>query len=283
MSHFTTSIDSPTAAGSSANAAAQAGVPVKIWDLPTRVFHWSLAASFAGAWLTAESERWRDVHVVLGYTLAGLIAFRLIWGVVGSRYARFSSFAFPPSRVVAYLKSLFKGAPEHHAGHNPAGALAIFGLLALGVTVAASGYATYQELGGEWLEELHEGAANVMLGLVFIHLAGVVVSSFLHKENLVRSMVTGWKQGRPDEGIARAYPLLGALLLVTVLGFWGFSQSAAGRDFLNGSPGVGQPGDGPAATLDRERAGKSGREEKETRKDMREGKRKSKNHEGDRD
>ena len=281
MSHLTSSIAATSVDASATNAESgpQAVVPVRVWDLPTRIVHWSLAASFAGAWLSAESERWRDIHVVLGYTLAGLIAFRLIWGVVGSRYARFSNFAFPPSRLVAYLKSLLKGAPEHHAGHNPAGGLAIFGLLALGITVAASGYATYQELGGEWLEDLHEGAANAMLGLVFIHLAGVVVSSVLHKENLVRSMITGWKQGRPDEGIARAYPLLGVLLLVTVLGFWGYSQSTAGRDFLNGSPGVGQPGVGSTPTLDRERDGKSGRHDEGKRKE----KRKDEHRNGDRD
>lgn len=231
--------DTTSSVGSTADAASgDAGaVQVRVWDLPTRVFHWSLAASFAGAWLTAESERWRDIHVALGYTLAGLIAFRLVWGLVGSRYARFSGFVFPPSRVVGYLKSLFTGTPEHHLGHNPAGALAIFGLLFLGVVVAASGYANYQELGGEWLEDLHEGAANAMLGLVVIHLAGVVVSSFLHRENLVRSMITGWKQGRSGEGIPHPHVLLGVGLLVAVLGFLGFAQSPSGRSFLAGTSG----------------------------------------------
>lgn len=231
--------DTTSSVGTAADAASgDAGsVPVRVWDLPTRVFHWSLAASFAGAWLTAESERWRDIHVALGYTLAGLIAFRMVWGVVGSRYARFSGFVFPPSRVVGYLKSLLTGTPEHHLGHNPAGALAIFGLLLLGVVVAASGYANYQELGGEWLEELHEGAANAMLGLVFIHLAGVVVSSFLHRENLVRSMITGWKQGRSGDGIPHVHALLGVALLAAVLGFWAFAQSPSGRNFLAGTSG----------------------------------------------
>lgn len=223
-------------------AAPTAPTRIRVWDLPTRVFHWSLAASFAGAWLTAESERWRDVHIVLGYLLAGLIVFRLIWGVVGSRHARFASFAFPPSRVVGYLKSLFKGAPEHHAGHNPAGALAIFGLLALGLAAAASGYALHVELGGEWMEDLHEGAANAMLGLVVIHLAGVLVSSLLHRENLPRAMITGWKSGRPEEGIATIYPALGILLLLSVAGFLAFSQAPAGRALLFGAASSGPTG-----------------------------------------
>lgn len=230
MSDFTSTIDAP------GEAQPESGSKARVWDLPTRVFHWSLAASFTGAWLSAESERWRDIHVLLGYTLAGLIAFRLVWGVVGSRYARFGSFLFPPSRVMAYLKSLLRGTPEPHLGHNPAGGLAIIALLVLGVAVAASGYASYQEVGGEWLEDLHEGAANAMLLMVFVHLVGVVVSSVLHRENLVGAMFTGWKSGRPEDGIPRLHTGLGIVLLVAVLGFWVYAQSAAGRSILAGSP-----------------------------------------------
>lgn len=167
---------------------------VRVWDLPTRIFHWSFALSFAGAWLTAESERLRDVHVLLGYTFGGLLAFRLVWGLFGTRYARFASFLFSPADVVRYLRSLVAGRPEHHVGHNPAGAIAIFALLGLGAATALSGYAVYQDIGGEWLEELHEGAASAMLVLVAIHLAGVFVSSLLHGENLVASMITGRKR-----------------------------------------------------------------------------------------
>lgn len=167
---------------------------VRVWDLPTRIFHWGFALSFAGAWLTAESERLRDVHILLGYTFGGLLAFRLVWGLIGTRYARFASFLFSPADVVRYLRSLVAGRPEHHVGHNPAGAIAIFALLGLGAATALSGYAVYQDIGGEWLEELHEGAASAMLVLVAIHLAGVFVSSLLHGENLVASMITGRKR-----------------------------------------------------------------------------------------
>lgn len=243
MTDMTSSIDAP--GGAQPVSASKA----RVWDLPTRVFHWSLAASFTGAWLSAESERWRDIHVVLGYTLAGLIAFRLVWGVIGSRNARFSSFVFPPSRVMAYLKSLFGGTPEHHLGHNPAGGLAIIALLVLGVAVAASGYATYQEIGGEWLEELHEGAANAMLLLVLVHLVGVVVSSVLHRENLVRAMFTGTKPGRPEDGIRRLHTVLGIVLLAAVLGFWAYSQSPSGRAFLAGTPEQAESPGGPDGPL----------------------------------
>jgi cytochrome b len=167
---------------------------VLVWDLPVRLFQWLLAASFAGAYLTSESERWRQVHVVFGYTVAGLIAFRVLWGFVGGRYARFSEFVRGPSAAYDYVKSLLTGRPQHYTGHNPAGALAIVALLALGALAALSGYATYNDFGGEWLEEVHEALANTMLALVVLHLAGVLVGSIAHGENLVRAMLTGRKR-----------------------------------------------------------------------------------------
>ena len=169
---------------------------ILVWDLPVRAFHWLLAITFAGAFLTAESERYRDVHVALGYTMLGLLAFRLIWALVGSRYARLSSFAFGPRAVLAYLRSLLTLRPLHYLGHNPAGSWVIYLLVVLGLLTGVAGYATYNDVGGEWLEELHEGTANAMLTLVVVHVAGVVVSSFLHRENLVGSMVTGYKKRR---------------------------------------------------------------------------------------
>lgn len=203
--------------------AASAGSPlpaVKIWDLPTRVFHWLLALSFAGAYLTSESDAYGAVHVMFGYTLAGLIGFRLVWGLVGTRYARFGAFLFGPAKVAEYLKSLLTTSPKHYLGHNPAGAIAIFALLALGLLTAATGFATYRDMGGEWLEELHEGVAAAMLTVVAIHVLGVAVSSVLHRENLVRAMISGNKPGRAGEGIPKGRPLVGALLLAAVLGYW---------------------------------------------------------------
>lgn len=169
-----------------------AGVPV--WDLPVRLFHWLLAGCFALAWLTAESEHWRVLHVNLGYTMAGLLAFRLVWGVVGTRHARFASFVRGPRAAWRYLRSLPTARPEHHLGHNPAGGLAIVALLGLIGVTAASGWATYSELGGEWMEELHEGAAGTLMAFVIVHLLGVLVGSLVHRENLVRAMLTGRKK-----------------------------------------------------------------------------------------
>jgi len=178
--------------------------PVRVWDLPTRVFHWSLVASFATAFLTSESEKLRDIHVFVGYTLAGLIAFRLLWGFVGGRYSRFAEFLPTPRKVVDYLQSLMNGRPQHYVGHNPAGAVAIFLLLGFGVAAAVSGWAAYEDVGGHFMEELHEGASNGMMAIVVIHVAGVIVSSWLHGENLVLAMITGWKKlrGTPHENSA---------------------------------------------------------------------------------
>lgn len=193
---------------------------ILVWDIPTRVFHWLLVLSFAGAYLTAESERYRDIHVVLGYTLLGLIGFRLLWGFFGTRYAQFRSFLFKPGEVAAYVRSLLKGKPAHYVGHNPAGSMAIWLLLGLGILTGATGVMLFQDIGGEALEELHEFASNAMLAIVVIHIAGVVVSSVLHRENLVRAMITGFKSAEPEQGIRRSYLWLGVIMLTAVAAFW---------------------------------------------------------------
>jgi cytochrome b len=193
---------------------------ILVWDAPIRVIHWTLALSFTGAFVTAESERFRDVHVVLGYTVLGLIAFRVLWGVLGTRYARFSSFAFGPGEVVAYLRSLLTPRPQHFVGHNPAGSFAIYALLALGLLTGLTGHANYNEIGGKWVEDLHEGLANAMLAVVFVHVAGVIVSSLLHRENLARAMVTGYKTGDQARAIRSARWLVAALLVAGVAALW---------------------------------------------------------------
>jgi cytochrome b len=190
-----------------------------VWDLPTRIFHWLLVVSFAGAWLTAESERWRDAHVLLGYTVGGLLVFRLLWGFLGTRYARFSSFVYGPRAVIDYLRSLATRRPQHFVGHNPAGALVIFALLALLAVVVASGWAIFAAVGPEALEELHEAAATATLALVFIHIAGVVVSSRLHRENLVGAMISGYKPVAAPAAAGTRWAI--ALLLLLAVGlFW---------------------------------------------------------------
>jgi cytochrome b len=193
---------------------------ILVWDAPVRVFHWLLVLCFAGAMLTAESEHWRAAHVALGYSVGGLLAFRLLWGLVGPRHARFAAFVRGPRAVAVYLGSLLQRRPEHYTGHNPAGALAIVALLVLAAVAVLTGWARYEELGGEWLAEVHEGAANMLFGVAGVHLAGVLVGSWLHRENLVRAMFTGRKRGAPGEAIPRAFGGVALLLLAAVLGLW---------------------------------------------------------------
>ncbi|NMM26529.1 MAG: cytochrome B [Glaciimonas sp.] len=196
--------------------------PALVWDLPTRVFHWSLALSFLGAWLTSESEYWQLWHLSFGYSMALLIAFRLIWGVVGTRYARFSQFVGGPTAVLAYFRSWLQFRPAHYVGHNPAGALAILAIMALTLLLVASGYASYAEIGGDWLSDVHSTLANLLMAIVVIHIVAVVLTSLAHKENLARAMLTGKKIVAAGEEIRAGKPILALVLLGLLAGLWWF-------------------------------------------------------------
>jgi len=193
---------------------------ILVWDIPTRIGHWLLVATFALSYLTGDSEEARLFHVAAGYALGGILIFRLFWAFAGTRYARLKSFLFTPGHVFGYLGSLLKGKPDHWIGHNPAGSYSIYLLVLLGIGTVISGVATYLEIGGDFSEETHDILSYSMLCMVAIHLMGVVVSSVLHKENLARSMVTGYKQGESDEAIESAkvsYAVL-PIILATLAG-----------------------------------------------------------------
>ncbi|WP_025916038.1 cytochrome b/b6 domain-containing protein [Herminiimonas sp. CN] len=202
------------------NLESQPHQPALVWDLPVRAFHWSLALSFLGAWLTSESERWQLWHISFGYSMALLIALRLAWGLTGTRYARFSEFVRGPAAVAAYLRSWLQLRPRHYVGHNPAGALAILAILGVAAALTASGHASYAELGGDWLSEVHEALANVLMALVVLHIAAVLLTSLLHRENLVRAMLTGKKIVAAGEEIRSARPLFALILLGLLAGLW---------------------------------------------------------------
>lgn len=166
---------------------------VPVWDPLVRLFHWSLVAAFATAWLSEPGE---SLHNAAGYAALGLVAFRLLWGVVGTRHARFRAFVPSPGELLAYLRRLARGNAPRYLGHNPAGGAMIVALLAMVALSAGSGWLSITDRfwGVEWVEELHEAAANLTLGLVGFHVAGVLVSSLVHGENLVRAMITGTKR-----------------------------------------------------------------------------------------
>ncbi len=184
-----------------------------VWDPFVRVFHWSLVAAFVVAYVT--EDEMMTLHVYAGYLIAGLLVFRVIWGFIGPRHARFSDFVYTPAEVLGYLKDMASGHPARYLGHNPAGGVMIVlllvslvvtvitGLLVLGGEAGtgflASTLAVSGGEGGEAWEEVHEFFGNFTLFLVVLHVAGVILGGLLHGENLVRAMVTGKKKANPAD------------------------------------------------------------------------------------
>lgn len=178
---------------------------VKVWDPLVRVFHWTLVTAFTVAFLTEDESL--DLHVLAGYGVLGLVGLRIAWGLIGTRHARFGDFVHRPRVVLAYLRDVARGRARRYLGHNPAGGAMIVALLALLASTSLTGLFAYgaSELAGplagvfadprwaEPLEDVHEVLANLTLILTGVHVAGVLASSLLHRENLVRAMVTGTK------------------------------------------------------------------------------------------
>lgn len=190
---------------------------ILIWDLPTRLFHWLLAGSFIGSFTIAnvvdDDSSTFVVHMLLGAVMGVMVAFRLVWGVIGSRYARFGSFAFGPRDVLAYLEGTFRGRGKRYLGHNPGSSVAIWAMLALTLGLGASGAFMSTN---EALEEVHEILAYALLGVVITHVLGVLWHTLRHRENITASMVTGTKEGEPSEGISSIHPIAAvAFLLLT--------------------------------------------------------------------
>jgi cytochrome b len=175
---------------------------VRIWDPLVRIFHWGLVASFAIAWITAENLK--VMHEWAGYAAAALIGFRLIWGLIGPRYARFSQFVKSPSTVMAYLRDIVNGSEPRYLGHNPAGGAMILALLAgIGATAWTGWLLTiprYEHM--DIVKEGHDIVASLLMILVLAHIAGVLWASAQHGENLTRSMVTGKKRAAEHDDIS---------------------------------------------------------------------------------
>jgi hypothetical protein len=187
---------------------------VLVWDFPIRVFHWLLVVSFAGAWITSESEAQQMIHYAFGYSACALVLFRIIWGIVGTRYARFTQFIKGPVATISHIKSLLKGNQDPGIGHNPAGALAMISLMVLILLIGLTGYWSVKEFLGDFMSGAHEAIANLTIIVVVIHIAAAIIMSFLQKENLVRSMVTGNKKGMPEQAIRYPMYLIGTGLAV---------------------------------------------------------------------
>jgi cytochrome b len=207
---------------------------VRIWDLPTRLFHWLLAVTLVGSYLTHElGFKWMEWHIALGYTALFLVIFRLFWGLAGPRHARFTSFVAGPGQVWRYARAWWAGKPPRYAGHNPLGGWAVLTMLALTLLQAFSGLFNSDEIlySGPWhyaapsaftdrMEALHELNFNLLAGLVLLHLAAVATYWVRWRTNLARAMWTGRKHaGEVDAGQAiESSKLLLALILVIVAG-----------------------------------------------------------------
>jgi cytochrome b len=204
---------------------------VKVWDIFVRIFHWTLVGSIIGLYLSG--DEFKSVHIRLGYLVTCLVLARIIWGFVGTKHARFNDFLYRPRTIYNYLTSLIKGNPKHYLGHNPAGGLMIIVMLFTLLVTAFTGLKTLAIEGqgplattdisilrvayadedehddddpryryghrqkkqiDEFWEDIHESMTSFMIFLVIAHVGGVIVSSWIHKENLLVGMITGIKK-----------------------------------------------------------------------------------------
>jgi cytochrome b len=167
---------------------------VKVWDPFVRLFHWALVGFFAFSFLTG--DEWKDAHIVSGYIIGALVTFRVLWGLVGSEHARFSSFIYSPLTVLRFLADTAAMRAKRYLGHNPAGGAMVIALLLMISGIVATGYmmTTDAYWGIEWVEDTHKVLVYSTLVLIGIHIAGVVLASLEHRENLVRAMITGRKR-----------------------------------------------------------------------------------------
>lgn len=185
---------------------------ILVWDVPTRVFHWLLVLCFAGAWLTSESERLQMIHYAFGYSAVALVLFRLVWGFVGTKYARFTQFLRGPNEMAGHIKSVLSSHQHSSPGHNPVGGIVMVGLMLIILLIGLTGYWSVKEFLGDFMSEAHEAIASIALGLAILHIAAAVIMSLLQKENLIRAMVNGKKQGLPEQAIRFPQYLIGFLL-----------------------------------------------------------------------
>jgi len=180
---------------------------IKVWDIFVRVFHWSLVLTFFIAYFTEDDLM--TLHTIAGYSVLALISIRLLWGFIGSQHARFKDFLYPLSTTKKYLQTIMSGKALRYIGHNPAGGLMIVVLLITLFAVSITGIMLYgadnagpfasifnnsSKMFKDILEETHDFFANFTLFLIAIHLAGVLIESLIHKENLVKAMITGFKK-----------------------------------------------------------------------------------------
>ncbi len=200
-----------------------------VWDLPTRLFHWLFAGGFIAAAVIAlglgEDSPLFPYHGIIGLALGLMLVLRVAWGFVGSRHARFGSFAYGPGAVAGYLKGVvtgrgggtWGGVGGRYAGHNPGSAYAIFAMLALMLGLAVTGVMLGR--GNEGVKDVHEVLVYAMIAVVGAHVLGVILHTLRRRENLTAGMVHGRKDVPESEGIRSSRPLAAAVFLL-ITGAW---------------------------------------------------------------
>ena len=204
----------------------------RVWDLPTRVFHWALVLLVLASYLTGEFWRGVDMrwHMWSGYAILALVLFRLIWGLVGTRHARFGDFLRPPGAILSYLGALVRGRAPAYAGHNPLGGLSVLALLGVLLVQAGSGLFASDDifiegpLAGlvpgatvDWMTSVHHLAFDLLIGVIALHLAAVAFYEGAKGQRLLRAMLTGHKSGLEEEQVEDVpLAVLRGLLLLAV-------------------------------------------------------------------
>jgi len=202
-----------------------------VWDLPLRLFHWLFAVSILASWATGKAGfEWTPWHMRLGYWMIGLLIFRVIWGFIGPRHARFSSFLASPRKTWSHLRGLFgAGTLLHSVGHNPLGGLMVIVMLALVAFQATTGLFSTDDIvwtgpynpsvssaTAQFLTKLHHANFNLILAAVALHVSAILFYAFAKKQNLVGAMLTGWKPAEavPAEEAITSSELLKALIVI---------------------------------------------------------------------
>ena len=225
----------PLAQGQPTHAAAVRPAGRLVTDAPVRAFHALFALCFAGAWLTGDSERWRLLHETLGYTMGGLLACRLVYGLVGPRQARIGALLRRTTGLWAWLGALRRPGRtglDGRTGQNLALAVTVLLMMAVVPLVVASGHALSVDWGGDAMEEVHEALVHLLLGLVLVHLGLLAVLSALRGRNLARPMLTGRVAGPGPDLVRRPRRGLAVLLLLAVIGFWAWQWQTAPQGLL---------------------------------------------------
>ena len=213
----------------------QAKKPVRVWDLPTRLFHWTLVVLVIGSWVTGENEL-HDLHLIFGKCILTVILFRILWGFVGGEHARFADFVRPPAEVLRYLAGLLKRKDTGSRGHNPLGGLGVIALLGLTGATATLGLFSNDDIlfdgplahlvdydTGKWMTDLHHEAFDVLFVFIILHLCAIAFYAVVLMKDLITPMVSGNKLMEGDEPPAKggSVILAAAVLAVSAGVVWG--------------------------------------------------------------